>query len=108
MYLGYGNSSALIHLIAKRPSLVFALGLVVVGGSYLYAAEHQSLRPEHPRSQVQVDKPTHDSTSARMARNPNGSKAIFGKESSREVLRGLDLLLKAELMTTTRYNQLIR
>jgi hypothetical protein len=102
MYLGYGNCSALIHLIAKRPWLVSALGLVVVGGSYLYAAEHQSLRPEHPRSQIQVAKATDDSTSARMTRNPNGSKAIFGKESSSEVLRALDLLLKAELTTITK------
>jgi len=102
MYLGYGNSSALIHLIAKRPSLVLAVVLVVVAGNYLYEAEHQSLRHEQSRSQVQVAQPTHDSTSARMARNPDGRKAIFGKESSSEVLRALGLLLKAELATITK------
>jgi len=97
MYLGYGNSSALIHLIAKRPSLVLAVVLVVVAGNYLYEAEHQSLRREQSRSQVQVAKPTGDSTSARMARNPDGSKAIFGKESSSEVLRALQKHHRAEV-----------
>ena len=85
MYLGYGNSSALIHLIAKRPSLVLALVLVDVAGNYLYEAEHQSLRHEQSRSPVQVAKPTHDSTSARMTRIPNASKAIASEESSSEV-----------------------
>jgi len=85
MYLGYGNSSALIHLIAKRPSLVLALVLVVVAGNYLYEAEHQSIRHEQSPAPVQIAKPTHVTTSARMTQIPNGGKAISSEESSSEV-----------------------
>ena len=40
MYLGYGNFSAFIHLTAKRPSAVLALGAAILLGSYLYQAKH--------------------------------------------------------------------
>ena len=57
MYLGYGDWSALIHLMAKRPSLVLTLGVAIVAGNYLYAAERRNIQHEPVRTEVRTAGP---------------------------------------------------
>ena len=68
MYLSYGDWSALIHLMAKRPSLVLALAAAIVAGNYLYAAERRNVQHEPVRSEVRTAGPT-QTGSLRVDRN---------------------------------------
>jgi hypothetical protein len=54
MFLGFGSWSALIHLAAKRPSVVLVLGVAILAGNYLCAAERRYVPHEPARPEVQT------------------------------------------------------